>query len=187
MNRLNPRSDLLQSAAGVAIAPGLPPSPEPGFSSVSLFPVPSGVWGSQVEPTEATAPIRITRRELRPDSGGAGQFRGGLGQHIEMISSAGEDYLVFLSVERVRFAAEGRHGGRPGAKGRIRIGEHGEDLPSKGEFRVPGDQPLILETPGGGGFGAPDTRDAQAVRRDVAHGLVSEAAARAEYGWEAET
>ncbi|MEM6587575.1 MAG: hydantoinase B/oxoprolinase family protein [Pseudomonadota bacterium] len=156
----------------------------PTLDGLSATAFPSGVWGSQVEPTEATAPIRITRRELRPDSGGAGQFRGGLGQHIEMVSSSGEDYLVFLSVERIRFPAAGRHGGQPAAKGRIRIGNDGPDLPSKGEFRVPGDTPLILETPGGGGFGDPTTRDASAVQEDVETGLVSPETAEKTYGWE---
>ena len=155
----------------------------PSSDGLSATAFPSGVWGSQIEPTEATAPIRITRRELRQDSGGAGQYRGGLGQHIEMVSSSGEDFLVFLSVERVRFAAQGRHGGGPGAKGRIRIGAEGEDLPSKGEFRVPGDTPLILETPGGGGFGEPSARSQNALARDVDHGLISAEHAREQYGW----
>ncbi|MEM7733007.1 MAG: hydantoinase B/oxoprolinase family protein, partial [Pseudomonadota bacterium] len=159
----------------------------PTLDGLSATAFPSGVWGSQVEPTEATAPIRITRRELRPDSGGAGQYRGGLGQHIEMTSSHGEDFLVFLvflSVERIRFPAAGRHGGGPGAKGRIRIGVDGADLPSKGEFRVPGNKPIILETPGGGGFGDPTARDTNAVQHDVKTGLVSSEAAKILYGWE---
>ncbi|MEL7255040.1 MAG: hydantoinase B/oxoprolinase family protein [Pseudomonadota bacterium] len=154
------------------------------LDGLSATAFPSGVWGSQVEPTEATAPIRITRRELRQDSGGAGQFRGGLGQHIEMVSSTGADYLVFLSVERIRFPAAGRHGGQPGAKGRIRIGEDGADLPSKGEFRVPGDTPLILETPGGGGFGDPKNRAPDALQMDLDQGLVSQDAATSQYGRE---
>ncbi|MEL7397583.1 MAG: hydantoinase B/oxoprolinase family protein [Pseudomonadota bacterium] len=153
----------------------------PASDGLSATAFPSGVWGSQIEPTEATAPIRINRRELRTDSGGAGQYRGGLGQHIEMVSSSGEDFLVFLSVERVRFAAKGRHGGRPGAKGRIRIGADGKDLPSKGEFRVPGDTPLILETPGGGGFGDPNARCQDALARDVDHGLISPEHAQKHY------
>jgi N-methylhydantoinase B len=99
-----------------------------------------------------------------------------------MEASNDEDFLVFLSVERVRFAAAGRHGGQDGAKGRIRIGENGPDLPSKGEFRVPHDTPLILETPGGGGFGPPSKRSAEDIQRDVDHGLVSSDAARADYG-----
>ncbi len=154
----------------------------PARDGLSATAFPSGVWGSQVEPTEASAPVLITRRELIPDSGGPGQFRGGLGQHIEMCSATGEDFLAFLSVERIRYAAAGRHGGMAGRAGRLRIGQDGEDLPGKGEFRVPAGQPLILETPGGGGFGPPAARDPQAVRDDIGNGFVSQDCAARLYG-----
>ena len=154
----------------------------PRRDGLSATAFPSGVWGSQVEPTEATAPVLITRRELLPDSGGAGMFRGGLGQRIEICSATDEDFLAFLSVERVRFPAAGRQGGRPGRAGRLQIGEDGPDLPSKGEFRVPAGATLILETPGGGGFGPPQSRDPAAVSRDVRDGLVTPASATGLYG-----
>ncbi len=142
---------------------------------------PSGVWGSQVEPTEAVAPVLITRRELRADSGGVGRYQGGHGQHIEIASAGEDDFLAFLSVERVTFAAEGRHGGKAGANGRIRVGHDGPDLGSKGTIRVPSDKPLILETPGGGGFGPADQRDPDLVRRDLTEGLISDDTARTHY------
>ncbi|MEO3413196.1 hydantoinase B/oxoprolinase family protein [Roseovarius sp. CAU 1744] len=148
----------------------------PTKDGLSATAFPSGVWGSQVEPTEATAPVLITRRELLPGSGGAGTYRGGLGQHIEICSATHEDFLAFLSVERIRFPAAGRHGGRPGRAGRLRIGADGPDLPAKGEFRIPAGASLILETPGGGGYGPPEQRDAGAVRRDIEDGLVDPAA-----------
>ncbi|MEM8776126.1 MAG: hydantoinase B/oxoprolinase family protein [Pseudomonadota bacterium] len=159
----------------------------PVKDGLSATAFPSGVWGSQVETTEAVAPVLITKRELRPDSGGAGRHRGGLGQHIEISSSNGQPFMVFPSVERIRFAAAGRHGGQAGALGRMRIGAEGEDLPSKGEFTVPADQTMILETPGGGGFGPPEQRDPDAVRRDVNEGLISQDAARSIFEWEGET
>ncbi len=153
----------------------------PAKDGLSATAFPSGVWGSQVETTENAAPVIITRRELRPDSGGAGAQRGGLGQHIELRSANDEPFLVFLSVERVRFPARGRDGGHAGAPGRIRIGE-GPDHPGKGELRVDPGETLIFETPGGGGFGKPDKRDRSRVERDVAEGLISENAARDVYG-----
>lgn len=150
----------------------------PGLDGLSATAFPSGVWGSQVETTEAAAPVLITRRELRQDSGGPGRMRGGLGQHIELRSATGEDVMVFLSVERVRTPARGRHGGGAGAPGRIRIGPDGPDLPGKGEVRVTAGEMLIFETPGGGGFGRPEDRDAGAVQRDLDEGAISPAAAR---------
>ncbi len=154
----------------------------PTLDGLSATAFPSGVWGSQVETTEAAAPVLIHKRELRPDSGGAGQYRGGLGQHIEVSSTINQDVLLFLSVERVSNPAKGRNGGLTGAKGRIRIDKDGPDLPAKGEFRIRGGQTLIFETPGGGGFGPPHNRSAQELQSDIDAGIVSTGAAREIYG-----
>ncbi len=156
----------------------------PGRDGLSATAFPSGVWGSQVEISESAAPILIARRELRPDSGGAGRQRGGLGQRIELRSANGRPLMLFLSVERVRFPAAGRAGGLPGAPGRIRLGD-GPDLPGKAEVRIEPGQTLIFETPGGGGFGDPRERPRAAVACDLAEGLVSEPAARDIYGFAA--
>jgi N-methylhydantoinase B len=154
----------------------------PSLDGLSATAFPSGVWGSQVETTEAAAPILVHRRELRCDSGGAGQYRGGLGQHIEISSANDEDIMLFLSVERVGNPAKGRYGGLSGAKGRIRMGLDGHDLPSKGEFRIEAGKTLVFETPGGGGFGPPAKREGDALQRDVDAGLVSPEAAATLYG-----
>lgn len=154
----------------------------PSLDGLSATAFPSGVWGSQIETTEAVAPVLFTRRELKQDSGGAGKFRGGLGQHIELCSSIDEDFMVFLSVERVLNPAQGRHGGQAGAAGRIRIGHDGDDLPSKGEVRVKAGKTLVFETPGGGGFGPPLERDGSDLQRDLDEGLISLSAARDIYG-----
>lgn len=156
----------------------------PGLDGLSATAFPSGVWGSQVETTEAVAPVMITRRELRTDSGGAGLSRGGLGQKIEMRSSQDEDFLLFLSVERVLNPARGRDEGQHGAAGRIRIGHDGAGLPGKGEVRVKAGETLVFETPGGGGFGSPKDRDKEDVLRDLKDGLISPEAAREIYGVE---
>ncbi len=154
----------------------------PTLDGLSATAFPSGVWGSQVETTEAVAPVLITRRELRPDSGGAGRLRGGLGQFIEMRSSKDEDFLLFLSVERVLNPARGRYGGGEGAAGRIRIDKCGSDLPSKGEVRVKAGETLIFETPGGGGYGPAGERSCEEIRRDLEEGLISPKAAGEIYG-----
>ncbi len=150
----------------------------PSADGLSATAFPSGVFGSQVEITESVAPVTIWRRELRPDSGGAGQFRGGLGQRIEMSAANAAPFLVFLSVERLKFPALGRMGGKPGAPGRIRMRDGVTDIPGKGELRVtPGDH-LIFDTPGGGGFGEPATRDPAALALDIKQGLVSDQGAK---------
>ncbi len=154
----------------------------PGLDGLSATAFPSGVWGSQVETTEAVAPVLITRRELKQDSGGPGRTRGGLGQHIEMRSAVDEDFMLFLSVERVLNPARGRFGGGEGAPGRIRIGKDGPDLTGKGEVRVKAGKTLIFETPGGGGFGNPQDRPREDVQRDLEEGLISQKVAREIYG-----
>jgi N-methylhydantoinase B len=150
-----------------------------GLSATSF---PSGVWGSQVETTENAAPVRFLKRELRTDSGGGGRFRGGLGQRIELEATGEDGFLIFLSVERVKFAAAGRDGGMSGAPGRIRL-DDGDDLPGKGVIRVDSGQHLIFETPGGGGIGEPAARDRQAVADDLNAELISVDTARNVYGF----
>jgi N-methylhydantoinase B len=133
-----------------------------------------------VEITESVAPVLVTKRELRPDSGGPGRYRGGLGQHIELRSANGQPFQVFLSVERVKYPARGRDGGGNGAPGRIRL-DDGPDLPGKGEITVRTGQTLVFETPGGGGFGDPAERDQEMLSRDVRQGLVSPERAKTVY------
>ncbi|WP_421700959.1 hydantoinase B/oxoprolinase family protein [Aliiroseovarius sp.] len=153
----------------------------PHADGLSATAYPSGVFGSQVEITESVAPVVMWRRELLPDSGGPGKYRGGLGQRIEMTSSNGAPFIVFLSVERLKFPALGRMGGQPGAPGRIRFREGAEDIPGKGELRVTGEDYLIFDTPGGGGFGDPAERDPAALELDLKRGLVTQEGAKA-YG-----
>ncbi|WP_108859915.1 hydantoinase B/oxoprolinase family protein [Ruegeria sp. Alg231-54] len=153
----------------------------PHADGLSATAYPSGVFGSQVEITESVAPVTIWKRELRQDSGGAGKYRGGLGQRIEMTSANGAPFLVFLSVERLKFPALGRMGGKPGAPGRIRFLGGENDIPGKGELRVEADDYLIFETPGGGGFGNPAERDPQAISLDLKRGLISAEGAKS-YG-----
>ncbi|WP_170413434.1 hydantoinase B/oxoprolinase family protein [Ruegeria arenilitoris] len=153
----------------------------PGLDGLSATAFPSGVWGSQVETTEAVAPVLFHRRELRPDSGGAGRLRGGLGQHIELSASKDQDLMLFLSVERIKNPANGREGGLDGAPGRITVMPENRELPGKGEVRIKAGETLIFETPGGGGFGLPEERAKEAVQSDVRAGLVSKAMAQTQY------
>ncbi len=144
----------------------------PTKDGLSATAFPSGVWGSQVEITENVAPVRIKKRELRIDSGGPGQWRGGLGQRIELCSAIDQAFQVFLSVDRIKFPANGRLGGGPGAPGRIRI-DDGPDLPGKGEITVNPGQTLIFETPGGGGYGDPKNRASKLIQVDLEEGIIS--------------
>ncbi|WP_299154490.1 hydantoinase B/oxoprolinase family protein [uncultured Tateyamaria sp.] len=153
----------------------------PARDGLSATAFPSGVFGTQTEIAESTAPIRYLRRELIPDSGGAGTFRGGLGQIIEMESSEDADILLLAGVERVKFPANGRDGGLQGAAGHIQL-RSGPVLRCKGEQTIPAGDLLYWHTPGGAGYGDPLGRDPALVARDVRQGLVTPEAARDLYG-----
>lgn len=154
----------------------------PDHDGLSATAFPSGVWGSQVEITEASAPILVKRRELICDSGGPGARRGGLGQRLEITPSNDAPVLVFLSVDRLKNPARGRSGGRSAACGRIHL-EGGPDLPGKGEITLRKNDTLIFETPGGGGHGDPVDRPTRKIAQDIREGLVSPQAAARDYGY----
>ena len=144
----------------------------PGRDGLTATAFPSGVRTMSVEATEQVGPIVVWRKEIRDDSGGAGRFRGGLGQVIEI--SPAEGYLFEFSAmfDRVDNPARGRAGGRDGARGAVRL-DDGSPFGSKGKQTVAAGRRLILELPGGGGFGDPAERDPAATANDLAQGYVT--------------
>jgi N-methylhydantoinase B len=100
---------------------------------------------------------------------------------MEVGSREQEPFGIFAGFERIRFPARGRHGGGPGAKGRLSL-KSGEELGPKGLRVVPAGERLVIEMPGGGGMGTPAERDPARVKRDVQLGYVSAEAAKREYG-----
>jgi N-methylhydantoinase B len=132
-----------------------------------------------LEILEAAYPVMTTAWALRPDSGGAGQHRGGLGAIYEFELLADQADL-FLFGERARVQPPGVLGGEPGAANRFHwtsdgVG-HEPALGAKvvGAKLKRGDR-VRLATPGGGGFGPAETRDPAATLKDLALGYVTEA------------
>ena len=123
------------------------------------------------EVNEATAPLVFKRREYRRGSGGAGRFRGGLGQVIELAHAHGAPFVVSKMFDRVRHPARGRSGGACGAPGRVYVRD-GPQLRGKGQDVVPAGATLVMETPGGGGIGPASDRSPDAVAADEAEELV---------------
>jgi N-methylhydantoinase B len=124
---------------------------------------------------------------LRPDSAGAGLHRGGLGAIYEIESLAPTGADVFLLGERGRFAPFGVNGGQPAALNQFHWQtDEGEKTPPMAskitDVKIKQGQRVRLETPGGGGWGFPLTRDPKRVARDVRLGYISAAAARTAYG-----
>jgi N-methylhydantoinase B len=148
-----------------------------GLSATSF---PSGIATTPVEIVETTSPVVIRRKELRPDSGGAGRHRGGLGQTIEVEVRTGEPYAVSVLSDRVRFAAEGYLGGGPGARAAFRTSDGATPNPKLTQLLSAGTN-FVLELPGGGGFHDPGGRDPAALEEDVADGRVTVTAAQRDY------
>ena len=141
---------------------------------------PSGVRTMPVEATENVAPIIVWRKELKPDSGGAGRTRGGTGQIMEIGTKGDLEFSVNASFDRIAHAPKGREGGLEGARGVVRQ-KSGVTLRTKGYQVIPNGERLVLELPGGAGMGDPGTRAPELVARDVRDGLVSSENARSIY------
>ncbi len=144
---------------------------------------PSGVRTMPVEATENVAPVIVWKKELRPDSGGAGRTRGGFGQIMEIGAKNEAEFAVNAVFDRVANAPKGREGGKDGAPGWVGLaGDGNRTLRSKGFQVIPKGEHLLLLLPGGGGMGDPRERDQDLVRQDVANGLVSPEAAARDFG-----
>ena len=144
----------------------------PYSDGLSATAFPSGVHAMSVEVTESVGPIVIWRKELRPDSAGAGRWRGGLGQHIELSASKGYEFTLSAMFDRVHFPARGHNGGEAGASGSIAL-DDGTVLQAKGKQTIPQGRRLILHLPGGGGNGRASERTKDEVKRDVSLGYLS--------------
>ena len=113
---------------------------------------PTGVAAVPVEILEASMPIVFDRRELRLGSGGAGRSRGGDGQIIGFHMRTNEPWLLNAVPSRLDDGPEGLDGGAPGAAGRFLV--NGASVSEARKMTMaPGDV-VLLETPGGGGYGA---------------------------------
>jgi N-methylhydantoinase B len=145
----------------------------PARDGLSATAFPSGVRTMSVEATEQVGPIVVWRKELRPDSGGAGRQRGGLGQTIEVGPADGYRFEFSAMFDRVDNPARGRNGGEPGAAGRVEL-DDGTPFPTKGKQEVPPGRRLVMHLPGGGGFGPPNERDRAAIAHDRRQGYVTD-------------
>lgn len=147
----------------------------PDQDGLSATAFPSGVHTMPIEATEHTGPIVIWRKELRPGSGGDGEYRGGLGQVIEIAPMEGHEFDFSAMFDRVGHPPKGRNGGKNGAPGVVRL-DDGTRLRPKGWQHVPAGRRLILELPGGGGYGDPAKRAPEARANDRSKGYLLEKA-----------
>ncbi|MDF3381863.1 MULTISPECIES: hydantoinase B/oxoprolinase family protein [Sulfitobacter] len=186
---LRPRTDT-QAPAGARRAEVLTfnsggSGARPEHDGLNATAFPSGVMTMPVEATEHAGPVVIWRKELRPDSGGAGRQRGGLGQYMEVGAREGHEFDMQAMFDRVDHPARGRQGGKPGAPTTI-ARDDGTPMRGKGKQFVPHGAKVLMAFPGGAGYGPAEERPKAQVKRDLLRGYISAEVAAADYGLSAE-
>jgi N-methylhydantoinase B len=161
----------------------------PGRDGLAAVSFPYNVRDVSIEWSETETPILYEARELIPDSGGAGEFRGGLGQQLVLRAypggvAPGSALVLSGSAGRMRFAPKGTSAGRDGAIARIEV--NGEPIrpTSSPEFEFREGDVVRLALPGGGGHGGPARRDPAAVAADLADGYVTPEGAARDFGYD---
>ncbi|MGQ7845076.1 hydantoinase B/oxoprolinase family protein [Granulosicoccus sp. 3-233] len=153
----------------------------PEHDGLNATAFPSGVMTMPIEATEHAGPVIIWRKELRPDSGGSGKTRGGLGQFMEVGAMPGHEFDIQAMFDRSQYPARGRRGGHQGAATTI-AQDDGSSMHVKGKQFVPHGRKVVMAFPGGAGYGEPMERDPALIRRDLARGYISAETAARDYG-----
>ncbi len=153
----------------------------PSKDGLSAVGFPSGVAGVPAEVIESLSPVVLKRRQLRPDSGGAGTWRGGLGQLTEFARRGTGRWSVSSIADRTKYPAPGLLEGKVGVAGEVVLG-NGTRLHPKALVDLRAEDVVHLNLPGGGGYGDPFRRDPQKVLWDVIEGYVSPREAEESYG-----
>ena len=143
----------------------------------------SNTMNTPAEVLETAYPLRVTRYEYRPDTGGAGEFRGGLGLRRD-IQVRDHEATFSLLAERHRSQPYGLSGGDPGATGGAVLNpdDDPEELAPKSTHELPPGSVVSVRTPGGGGYGDSSDRDAGALARDLRLGKITPERLRSVYG-----
>jgi N-methylhydantoinase B len=145
----------------------------------------SNTMNTPAEVLETAYPLRVARYAFRPDSGGAGEFRGGLGLRRD-IEVRDHRATFSLLADRHTHRPYGLAGGNPGESGgAYRVdpaGDEVERLRPKSTHDLSPGSVVSIRTPGAGGYGDPADRDPAAVARDVRLGKISRERAIADYG-----
>ena len=157
-----------------------------GLASVSF---PYNVRDVSIEWSEMETPVLYAARELIADSGGAGEFRGGLGQELILQAyggrvKKGEPLVLSGSAGRMRFPPRGLAGGRDGSYGAIEVNGEGIAPSSSPNVTFQEGDVVRLRLPGGGGHGDPARRRRERIEADLEAGYVTPEGARRDYGYE---
>lgn len=158
--------------------------PHEDGESATLSVCQGDVRNASIEGIELKCPVLIEERSLRPDSGGPGKYRGGLGLDVR-VRNLVEGYWNMPSSQRTKAPPWGLWQGKDGGTAGFLLKEPGDEKFRPMEvhrYPVPVDSEVVVRTGGGGGWGDPMERDPEAVRWDVMEGAISLPAAQEEYG-----
>jgi N-methylhydantoinase B len=142
--------------------------------SCTTFPTNSGA--GSIEVMESTTPILFQKKELRPDSGGTGRYRGGLGQTLIVEILSEQPVMASFLTDRMEHPALGLDGGGAGHPATLRALSREIDLPPKGRVLLQKGDVIEIGCPGGGGFGLQAQRERARIDADIRAGYVTKAA-----------
>lgn len=151
-----------------------------GLDGRPTMPGSSNMGTTPIEVFEPLTGLTVEKKALRPDSGGAGEYRGGPGQTVVLRNDSGHEMTAFSMANRTHFAASGLFGGQAGA-----LREHWVDdvkVGGQGAHRLAPGSRLRLEQAGGGGYGPPERRPVARILDDIERGFATRERARALYG-----
>jgi N-methylhydantoinase B len=153
----------------------------PSKDGLNAVGFPSGVAGVPAEVIESLSPVVVKKRELRANSGGAGTWRGGLGQLTAFARRGSGAWSVSSIADRTKYPAPGLLGGQGGATGEVLL-SGGTRLHPKALMDLKAEDVVHVNLPGGGGYGDPFERDLQRVLCDVVEGYITPQEAEKNYG-----
>ena len=144
----------------------------PDRDGVSTLSFPSNVSTTPLEILERSIPVRIREKAFLPGSGGAGQFKGGLGQRVVMEIVGSDTVNVVLLSQRLNFPPRGRQGGENGSLQHASLND--KPVEADTTYRLSQGDVIVLDLPGGGGFGRAADRDTHRVDADREDGFAQE-------------
>jgi N-methylhydantoinase B len=131
---------------------------------------PSNISSTPVEVGERNSPFFFHYKRLRAGSGGAGKFRGGLGQDVMVESESARPIVASFMAERTTYPAPGFAGGGDGGLGDVKL--NGKSIDHRKQYVLKKGDRVLLRTPGGGGYGRAKDRVPKLSARDRERGYV---------------
>jgi len=143
-----------------------------GHDGLSATPFPNNTGGAPIENVEATVPLLFHEKRLVSGSGGAGEFRGGLGTQIIVEVISKQPTALSLMGDRIVYPARGICGGSKGLNAKVLC--NGKPISAKGRFTLQSGDKLTIRNAGGGGYGCPSQRDRKKIEWDLLNEYITE-------------